>query len=240
MPPDPIIAFPIPVQRLIAKKVLTAAEIIDMLDNDVWPVIVEAPGEGKVIIPLNPRPFIKYRGTPPPENELGEWLYSYEGVDVDTNPGDGLDPNDYRDYYYLGADDPEQNRYAIIRRASEVENKALVLVADDGNDGDIDPRGPITDSAVNTFQPGSGYAPGDTFTVTDDSGDAVGEVDTVDSGAVTAFHLTSPGTFYERGPSATAKLSGGGDDTLQIIINEVDDSDVTMTVWCPYVIADVG
>lgn len=55
---------------------------------------------------------------------------------------------------------------------------------------------------------GSGYAPNDTFTVSAGNMDATGIVDTVSSGAVTAYHLTSVGSNYSVTSGAPTVTSG--------------------------------
>jgi hypothetical protein len=102
--------------------------------------------------------------------------------------------------------------------------------------GNLD-AGPIATSSVNN--PGAGYAPGDTGTLTAGSADATYQVTTVGGGgAVTGFNITAPGQAYDVGTSGTSPTSGGGDGTFTINVNTVQSGDGDLFVTVLYTLVD--
>lgn len=103
-------------------------------------------------------------------------------------------------------------------------NKALLA----WTSTDLGVWGPITSSSVDAA--GSLYAPGDTFTLGGYSGDATGEVDTVDvGGGVVTYHLTNPGTSYQTGSDNGADTNTG--IGVGLTLNLVVSTPETGTVW---------
>lgn len=102
--------------------------------------------------------------------------------------------------------------------------------------------GAIGDAAF-SFYPGTGYAPGDTFTVDDSIGvTAEGVVDTVDGGGgILTFHLTNRGTGYTVTELAITATSGVGVDAA-IDINTLDYSvnPMTLQMQTVYTVMDVS
>jgi hypothetical protein len=201
----------------------------DLINAGTTPIVlVAAPGANKMLIVVS-----------------ASLLYKYNSVAYNSNAGVRLEydnlgpfgstlvlPNDFFETVggnNIGVFTLPFGEVSVASLGST--NLPLTLVANVA-------CGPILSASLDVG--GSGYAPGDTGTITSGGADATYVVDTVDGGgAVLTFHLSGNGSHYEVSTgNATSVDTGGGDGGFTIDIGSVTLGNGTARATiCYYTIA---
>ena len=186
----------------VIKSVSFDMSVADMcfLDTLPFPIPIPAPGVGKLIAPLGLK-MLYTAGASYFGSTLSTWGVVYDASTINFvgmgNSVSGQDQNIQSTEFLSGSNWP-------MTSFADLGNSTLSFKGTD----DMGVWGPITASSLSS--PGSGYSPGETFTI-DQGVDCVGVIDSVDgSGAVTAYHLTNTGQSYTTTPDANVLSDGAG------------------------------
>jgi hypothetical protein len=216
---------------LVSNITLTAAQLNAL--NTSPPTLIAAPGAGKLIVPFGFAQSVIF-GTVALTTGVGTTFGpNYSGIATALIPNGTLfAPGQVFSSKFIYTPSAFS---AVVALMPGADNTALVLNGAD-NFG-----GAIATSSLGAG--GTGYAMGDTGTITTGNGDATYEVLTVGAlGAVLTYSITAPGTGYVTGAgqaTATGGAQPGVGINFTINVNSIKLPDCTMRFVTYYQIIPV-
>lgn len=218
---------------------VTAAQLSAL--NSVPILALAAPGAGKAIVPVAAATFGSLGGAPMQFLPGDSWSHFGDlpvSVNYGNPPGSNAPWIGSPIQGLLGTDlltTTALQPVTVADVSAIFNNQPLYFTSQGGT-------GRITASTLNTG--GLGYAPGDTFTVDGDAGDATGIVNTVGAlGVVTDYSVTDGGHSYPIGGGVTTTATTGIGTGLTINITAIQsvangNGDLILTL--AYIVIDLG